>query len=519
MNSLTLVAVAPDGERQRFVLKAERYVVGREDEGQPDRLKVTGDRHLSRRQFEIQTSGSGALVVRCEGSRNPIYYQGQERDSFRVDLGEWFFVGKSRFQVSRPGGTLTEFTLTRQDRELARLGQLQTCFEAVLELLRRLREPGLESPWLPAFQVLRRLLPEALNLAAVHRRGKANYQILEAEGPVETRDDLLERAVEEAATVFCLDDENWAIASPIEAIEAESYLLYATGAGRVTREQAAILDLVAELVAHHLVVQQAAEYSHLLHVFGHQIGTLFKTSGALKLWSESEPGEPIHQVLDRLLPVWGVSQAISLHKKRSEKEHGQWLREWVDPEAAQEEQIVAALQTLARYLHTGQDPFLPWYLESQPMDGLPVRLVGLPPLKDNPMLFDKTLAFTLGLLEVLNNILKYPGTRGSDREDRRDLAELPEEERRVRLFTRRFPGVVELVIHQPLVTDAAGEIPRSGSLERIRKLERQVLFGWVETAPPEKLRVLGPQHVVLVEHRWVYRWQQLLNDWRAAQQG
>lgn len=518
MDSLTLVAVAPDGERQRFALTGDRYVVGREDGGEPDRLAVIGDRHLSRQQFELHPRPSGALVIRHQASRNPIYYEGRERDRFEVGLGEWFFVGKSRFQLSRRGGTLTEFTLSRHDRDISRLSQLQTCFEAVLDLLKRLREPGLESPWLPAFTVLKRMLPEAEELAAVHRRQPGQYEILETQGSPAPKDDLLERAVTEASTVFWIEDHTWAIASPIEGIEAKSYLLYANGSGKVAKEQAAILDLVAELVAHHLVVQQAAEYSHLLHVFGHQIGTLFKTSGALKLWSETEAEDPVHRVLDRLLPVWGVSQAISLHKKRSEKEHGQWLREWVDPEAADQTQIVAALKRLVRYLHAGQNPFLPWYFEDEPLDGKPTRLVSLPPLRDNPLLFDKTLAFTLGLLEVLNNILKYPGTRGSDREDRRDLSELSDGDRRVRI-TARAGDTVELIIHQPLVTNSGGEIPRSGSLERIRKLERQVLFGWVETHAPELVRVLGPQHVVLVEHRWSYRWQQLLTDWNVANQG
>ena len=98
------------------------------------------------------------------------------------------------------------------------------------------------------------------------------------------------------------------------------------------------------------------EYSSLLGVFGHHVGTLFKTSGAMTIWSQPDTGyDPTRRVLDKLLPIWGVSQAISLHKKQGEKGWKELLRDWVDPKLAKSdtlpEQVRRSILSLCLYVY------------------------------------------------------------------------------------------------------------------------------------------------------------------------
>ena len=280
-------------------------------------------------------------------------------------------------------------------------------------------------------------------------------------------------------------------------------------------ERAALVDLISELVGHHIVIRQGSEYSSLLGVFGHHVGTLFKTSGALQLWSNPETDTEIKKVLDRLLPIWGVSQAISLHKKRGEKAQRALLETWVKRPDLDQSTLRKSLESLLSHVyHSGaEDPFLPWYLNGKEIPKHP-SLTTLPPLDDVPHLFDKTLALSIGLLEMLNNVRKYPSSRGSGREDRQDLALLSKEERKVRVEYSINEECATIELIQPTVTASDGSIPRSRSLERIRALEQSLLGALVGTEAETILGETSTPHVVLVKHCWNYHYGQLIEDWK-----
>lgn len=263
-----------------------------------------------------------------------------------------------------------------------------------------------------------------------------------------------------------------------------------------------------------MIIEQASEYSSLLGVFGHHVGTLFKTSGALELWSNPNRDPEVGRVLDRLLPIWGISQAIALHKKQGEQDWQNLIGGWVDPGWAEsEEEVCRSVRDLVRYLHgSGPDaPFLPWFLDGEAMLFEPTPLPTLPPLADNPILMDKTLALTIGLVEMLNNLRKYPEARGAGREDRRELMELAEDERRVQFAVWNESDTAVLEFVQPVVTTGDGSIPRSRSLERIRALETRLLHGLVETGEAEWLEATSLPHIVKIRQRWSYRWKRLLS--------
>ena len=318
------------------------------------------------------------------------------------------------------------------------------------------------------------------------------------------------------------------------------------------------IEACLESEAARLLVQLKSEdYSSLLGVFGHHVGTLFKTSGAMTVWSLPDPGDdPTRRVLDKLLPIWGVSQAISLHKKQGEKGWKELLRDWVDPGWTQRNDLPEAVQqsllSLALYVYAhgvDEPPFLPWVvhlpdgrqarwlwatadavesgvpeelieeaLPEQTPDKVEVesqthRLVSLPPLADNPILFDKTLALSIGLFEVLSNLRKYPEARGAGREDRADLAQLQDEERQVDLTILEKEKSTTLRIVQPVVVLPNGEIPISRSVERIRGLERSLLNGIIETSRAEVHGKTSIDYVVKMRQEWTYHWGELLEEW------
>ena len=76
----------------------------------------------------------------------------------------------------------------------------------------------------------------------------------------------------------------------------------------------------------------------------------------------------------------------------------------------------------------------------------------------------------------------------------------------------RKEAAVEVI--QPVVTASGGQIPKSRSLERIRALEQSLLGAIVGTEAETVCGTTSSEYVVRIRHRWVYRYGQLLKDWR-----
>lgn len=62
---------------------------------------VPWDPHISRQHAEIVWDGGELHVRRLPTARNPIFFHGEEHDSFRVKPGEHFVIGRTRFTLSR----------------------------------------------------------------------------------------------------------------------------------------------------------------------------------------------------------------------------------------------------------------------------------------------------------------------------------------------------------------------------------------------------------------------------------
>lgn len=542
MSPFTLIAVDPDGNRREFPLESTTYVVGREPWSENTHsIAVPGDKHLSREHFKLSVEGDKVVVARSERGRNPLFFKGEQSDLFTLHPGQVFYTGKTQFGIvlGRGTATATHFTLAHKAKERARLRRLEDCFSAVLDLLSALRRESGTPAWQVAFPVIRTILPEVESVCFLQLHGDSGlYRVIDKEpkeASIDVMPETLVECVRSGTTVTSVSEEvdmdqqsdrtlnallPWTIVTPISGLESQ-YVLAAFGKGSLgseaLEERATLVDLVCEMVGHHIVIQQGSEYSNLLGVFGHHIGTLFKTSGALQLWSDPETTPEVKAVLGHLLPVWGISQAISLHKKRGEKAHKELLKTWVQKPEVDADALREALRALVSYTYhsSTEESFFPWTVDGEPVPKTS-GLKSLPPLDDVPGIFDKTLALTVGLLEVLTNVRKYPPSRGSGREDREDLAELTPEERVVQVRIVVESGGVYLEILQPVVTAPDGSIPRSRSLERIRALEQSLLGGLVGTQPEEIQGKTSAPFVVLVRHRWTYQYGQLLEDWKES---
>lgn len=543
MPLLELIAVDPEGIKRIWPLEERSYRVGREPEEGENTISVPGDRHLSRTHFSLVVEPDGVRVERSPRGRNPLFFKGEQAESFFLNPGQVFYTGKTQFAVviRKDGVATTRFTLAQEAKEQARLRRLEDCFHAVLSLLGALREQSEASPWRVGFPVLRQILPDVRKVAFLQVHSDSGIWRAVDQEPSEENFDLPQEialeAVQTSQTLTYLHESeefsgegspeqtllpayNWTIACPVNGLERAQYLLCVSGMGavktRTLEERATLVDLVGELIGHHIVIRQGSEYSSLLGVFGHHVGTLFKTSGALQVWSAPETSVEVKRVLDHLLPIWGISQAISLHKKRGEKAHKALLESWVRSAEIDPTELRRALEAMiAHVYHSPAEPaFLPWLLNDAkvpPGEGL----LTLPPLDDVPRLFDKTLALTIGLLEMLNNVRKYPSPAGSGREDRRDLGELSQEERVVRVYCKVGETSAHIEVFQPTVTAPDGSIPRSRSLHRIRALEHSLLGALVGTEPEIAVGTTSDPSIVIVKHRWTYRYGQLIEDWRA----
>ena len=93
-----LIAQGPNpGNRWRFEIKPDQPMdLGRE--AHP--LKTSWDSQVSRRHAIVTLIEDELLVERLAAARNPVFFGGKERDSFRLKPGEHFVIGSTTFMMS-----------------------------------------------------------------------------------------------------------------------------------------------------------------------------------------------------------------------------------------------------------------------------------------------------------------------------------------------------------------------------------------------------------------------------------
>ena len=176
------------------------------------------------------------------------------------------------------------------------------------------------------------------------------------------------------------------------------------------------------------------EHGRILRTYGHQIGTLMKTSGMLwlrnQLVMEREyTDNQVRLVLENMLSVWGLTRSLSLVKRFGAP---RFWRDSIDEAALFDEsmarKVEEAVLDIIRYFYLNpketKPPFFQWTIHwsegiealkpDDPRMGQAALPKSLQPFIDEPQMHDLTLAWTMGLVEVLRNMRKYPDREEDD---------------------------------------------------------------------------------------------------------
>jgi len=96
-----LTAAGPDdGQLLEQLLRPGRtYLIGRDATAD---IVVPWDDRISRRHARVTVRNGSVDVERLESAKNPVFFEGLQKDRFRAPLGRHFVVGETVFQISRP---------------------------------------------------------------------------------------------------------------------------------------------------------------------------------------------------------------------------------------------------------------------------------------------------------------------------------------------------------------------------------------------------------------------------------
>jgi adenylate cyclase len=304
MSEIYFQARTEDGKSQRWVLDDDHFMVGRGDGTKSqNRLSVSGDPMLSRQHFQLQRRDNSVIVKRHPKARNPLFFKGKQQDEFELKSGQAFVTGKTRFGLylarTPSQEPITEYTMLRTQLQEVQQENSAASFHTLLSLLPKLRGANSDTALQRTLEVLSALLPQAAELKVL-RQGDPPEPVIEwckvagiPATPASRR--LVSSALTQQATVahvWALESESelqatahaqadWAVASPVNISVDEKYCLYAVGSSAVAltdtqvRDQkknldelAALLDIVAETLGHHLTTER-------MNRFEGQVGQFF----------------------------------------------------------------------------------------------------------------------------------------------------------------------------------------------------------------------------------------------------
>jgi adenylate cyclase len=96
-----LTATGPhDGQQLEQPLRAgHTYLIGRDATAD---VVVPWDDRISRRHARLTVRNGSVEVEQLESAKNPVFFEGLQKNHFRAPLGRHFVVGETVFQISRP---------------------------------------------------------------------------------------------------------------------------------------------------------------------------------------------------------------------------------------------------------------------------------------------------------------------------------------------------------------------------------------------------------------------------------
>ncbi len=275
MLELTARGLSPDHRWRRQIPPIEPFLLGRATSA----FKVPWDNKVSRSHVRLRVVDGRLLVQRLAEAANPVFFNGNQEESFALNPGEHFVIGNTTFTLAKDAAHATldapnpirqktfshEFLQQVHYRDadhridvLSRLPEVISSANNEQELLGRLVNTLLAGISLASAIAIVRNAPPQTNANGVTRKGEATNetepsnpvtQIIHwdrrgsAAGDFQPSEKLIRQALESSETVlhiwhptktekpeFTFDFENdWAFVCPINSVATPGWGIYVTG--------------------------------------------------------------------------------------------------------------------------------------------------------------------------------------------------------------------------------------------------------------------------------------------------
>lgn len=266
-------------QQVEFVLLEPCYVLGRATRGEVGaKLSLDFDATLSREHATV-TVESGGVTVSALKNRQPLFVNGEPRQSLRLGPGDRFRSGFTDFElrVDLSDSLTVDACLTQERLEQAQQTNPREILEAILKIQPLLAAHGRpEELFVDLLPLLSEVVPGAAVLLAIRVGPDGTQELLHSHGPqgrvAEPSQTLLRRCLNEEQAIYhiwsdkpatggptALIGASWALAAPI-LCHPDSYVLYALGLEnlrhstltRPSQLDRSVLALVASLISKHL---------------------------------------------------------------------------------------------------------------------------------------------------------------------------------------------------------------------------------------------------------------------------
>ena len=276
---------AQNDQQVEFLLLEPSYVLGRATRGDEGaKLSLDFDATLSREHATVTVEASGVTVSALK-NRQPLFVNGEARQSLRLGPGDRFRSGFTDFElrVDLSDALTVDACLTQERLEQAQNTNPREILEAILKiqpLLAAHRRP--EELFVDLLPLLSEVVPGASVLLAIRVGADGSQQLLHSHGlegrVAEPSQTLLRRCLNEEQAIYhiwsdkpasggptALIGASWALAAPI-LCHPDSYVLYSLGLehlshsthSRPSQLDRSVLALVADLISKHLQGNRAS---------------------------------------------------------------------------------------------------------------------------------------------------------------------------------------------------------------------------------------------------------------------
>ncbi len=294
-------------ETLRFEIGENHVVVlGRSDESD---WAVPHEKFLSRRHLELRMKAGRLMVKRLSGSANPVFHKGEEKESFLLESGDQFVVGKTRFHFallsSRKEELKPDLKMSMSQEEVYRQGGDVPARLRILDLLELpelLRQKAESDSFTHIASLLRSVAGGAWSqIMRPGGRVLAVDSAMDSSG-FKTSRTLIEEALKHAPQPFLYcwsggdqslsatlqEGADWAVCAATQIPGEEPLLFYVAGQGAseaALKDNCRLVGLIADMVGRSLSVQKLEGLKERLQRFfsGQVVSKIIESSDTEEL--------------------------------------------------------------------------------------------------------------------------------------------------------------------------------------------------------------------------------------------